>query len=75
MRKKKYEIPLPEGLVLGSQVRYYTEQGWKLGLLDKWENGRGSIIPIGGYKSGIKRHVSVSDANIEPLEEIGVVRH
>lgn len=69
-RTKKIEIPLPEGLILGSRVRYYTEQGWKTGLLDKWENGRAGILPIGGYRSGLKRHVSVAEANVEPIAEV-----
>lgn len=73
MRTKKTKLepkPLPEGLVLGTNVRYYNN-GWKTGLLDKWEDGLALITPIGGYGAGVKRHIKVSEANIEPLETIG----
>ncbi len=44
--------------------------GWKIGLLDKWEKGVGKIVPIGGYKSATKNHITVVEANIEPIETI-----
>ena len=69
MRKKKEEKPLPEGLVLGATVRYY-DNGWRTGLLDGWENGQALITPASGYKGGVKRHIRVAEANIEPIEEI-----
>jgi hypothetical protein len=63
MAKRKVEIPIPDGLVLGTMVRYYSN-GWRTGLLDKWVNGVGRIMPIGK-----KVHISITEDNIEPIEE------
>lgn len=68
MRKKKEIPPLPEGLVLGTNVRYYKD-GWKIGLLDSWD-GMAHILPMGGYAGKVHRHVTVSEADIEPIEKI-----
>jgi hypothetical protein len=55
---------LPEGLVLESYVRYYSN-GWRVGRLDKWEKGMGIILP-----SCKDKHIKVSAVNIEPIEDI-----
>lgn len=68
--KTKIYDALPEGLVLGTNVRYY-KNGWKIGLLDKWEKGLAKIIPIGGYKGGLRNHITVHGSDIEPIEVIG----
>jgi hypothetical protein len=66
-RPKKVQKPLPEGLVLGTNVRYYSENGWKTGLLDGYKNGFAIILPIGGYKTDLKCHKKVDIANVEAL--------
>lgn len=62
--KRKVAIPVPEGLVLGTMVRYY-KSGWYLGTFDKWANGVAEIMPVGKG-----RHVKITEANIEPIERI-----
>jgi hypothetical protein len=64
MPKRKVVIPVPEGLVLGTLVRYY-KSGWYIGRFDAWVNGLAEIMPVGKG-----RHVKVSEANIEPIERI-----
>ena len=63
MPKSKKQVPLPEGLSLGTNVRFYKD-GWRVGRLDAWD-GRAQILPIGRDK-----HIWVSDANVEPIEII-----
>ena len=68
MRAKK-EVLLPEGLVLGENVRYYSD-GWYIGRLDGFKDGRGIIMPNRAYKAKDGNHITVAEVNIEPLEDI-----
>jgi hypothetical protein len=63
--KAKKEYPsMPEGLVIGTNVRFY-DNGWRVGRLDAWVEGKGQIMPIGKG-----RHILITEANIKPIEEI-----
>ena len=65
----KKDKSLPEDLVLGQNVRYYRD-GWHIGRLDSFENGRGSIMPNPAYSKKEGNHITVAEVNIEPIEEI-----
>jgi hypothetical protein len=62
--KRKVEIPLPDGLVLGTLVRYYWE-GYRVGRLDTFKNGIADIMP-----TGKGRHIHVPIEDVQPLEVV-----
>jgi hypothetical protein len=63
-RPKRVYKPLPEGLTLGADVRYY-QNGWRTGRLDAWEKGVAVVMPYGKTN-----HIKVVEVNIEPIEDI-----
>jgi len=54
----------PEGLVLGDNVRYYSN-GWRIGRYDGMEKKSVLIMPVGK-----DRHIRVAEANVEPIEDV-----
>ena len=67
MRAKKEEVPLPEGLVLNTNIAYYLD-GWRVGRLDGFKGGKGIVTPNPAYKAAEGNHITVLPEDMKPLK-------
>jgi hypothetical protein len=47
-QKNKVVIPLPKGVKVGDQIRYYSN-GWRVGTLEKVQGNQAGIHTCGTY--------------------------
>jgi len=66
--RRKNLIPLPEGVEVGKNVRYYLN-GWRYGRLDKIEGNNAGIHVNAAYSGVEKRLKWISVADIKKVDE------